>query len=98
MKARGPLRSFRTACPSFGGQALTVTFRLKQGARVRVDLLQGHEGRAQGADASARARRPAPTRCKIKPKGLKAGNYTLRLRATRAGRTTTLKLPVTRTR
>ena len=35
---------------------------------------------------------------KVAPKGLKAGSYTLRLRATRAGKTTTLKLPVTRTR
>ena len=34
----------------------------------------------------------------MNPQGLKAGTYTLRLRATRAGRTSTFKLRVTRTR
>jgi hypothetical protein len=97
VKVRGPLRSFRTACPSFGARALTVTFRLKKGARVRVDLLKG--AKVVRKVLTVRSRKAARTyTLKIKPKGLKAGNYTLRLRATRAGRTTTLKLPVTRTR
>ena len=97
MKVRGPLSSFRTPCPSFGAKTLTVTSRLKRGARVRVDLLRG--SKVVKRVLKLRARRAKHTyTLRLKPKGLKAGSYTLRLRATRAGRTTTLKLPVTRTR
>ena len=97
VKVRGPLRSFRTACPSFGASKLTVTFRLKKGARVRVDLLRGTK--VVKRVLKLRTRKASRTyTLKLAPKGIKAGNYTLRLRATRAGRTTTLKLPVTRTR
>ena len=95
VKVRGPLRSFRTACPSFGAKKLVVTFRLKKGARVRVDLLRG--SKVAKRVLSLRTRKASRTyTLKIAPKGLKAGKYTLRLRATRAGKTTTLKLPVTR--
>jgi hypothetical protein len=97
VKVRGPLRSFGTACPSFGAKPLTVTFRLKQGAKVRVDLLKG--SKVVRKVLTARSRKASRTyTLKIKPQGLKAGTYTLRLRATRAGKTTTFKLPVTRTR
>jgi M6 family metalloprotease-like protein len=96
VKARGSLRSFRTVCPSFGAKPLTVTFRLKKGARVRVDLLKG--AKAVRKILKLRTLKAGRTyTLKLKPNGLKAGNYTLRLRATRAGKTTTLKLPVTRT-
>jgi M6 family metalloprotease-like protein len=97
VKLRGPLRSFRTACPSFGAKPLTVTFRLTTGAKVRVDLLKG--AKVVRNVLTLRSRKAARTyTLRIKPNGLKAGTYTLRLRATRAGKTTTLKLPVTRTR
>jgi len=97
VKVRGPLSSFRTACPSFGARTLTVTFRLKKGARVRVDLLRGSKVVKRVLKLRARKAKHTYT-LRLKPKGLKAGSYTLRLRATRAGKTTTLKLPVTRTR
>jgi hypothetical protein len=62
-----------------------------------VDLLKGST--VVRKVLTVRSRKAARTyTLMIKPTGLKAGNYTLRLRATRAGRTTTLKLPVTRTR
>ena len=97
VKVRGPLRSFRTACPAFGAKTLAVTFRLKRGARVRVDLLGAPRSCARVL--TARSRKASRTyTLRIRPKGLKAGAYVLRLRATRAGRTTTLKLPVRRTR
>ena len=70
--------------PDVRRQALTLTFRLKKGARVRVDLMKGRKvvrrvlpPHAQGGAHLHAAR---------EPKGLKAGNYTLRLRATRGGR------------
>jgi immune inhibitor A len=97
VRARGPLRSFGTACPAFGTKPLTLTFRLKKDARVRVDVLRGNE--LVRRVLKLRSRRAARTyTLRIQPKGLAAGAYTVRLRATRAGRTTTLKLPVTRTR
>ena len=59
---------------------------------------QGLQGRAQGAHDPLPQGLAHLHAARSSPKGLKAGKYTLRLRATRAGRTTTLKLPVTRTR
>ena len=43
MTCARPISSFRTACPSFGAKALTLTFRLKQGARVRIDVVRGRK-------------------------------------------------------
>ena len=93
-KARGLLRSFRTACPTFT-KTLTVTFRLKKGARVRIDVLKGKKVVKHAL--KLRSRKAARTYT-VRISGLKPGKYTLRLRASRSGRTTTLKLPVTSAR
>jgi M6 family metalloprotease-like protein len=96
-KARGTLRWFRVACPTFGTKRLTVMFRLKRSARVRVDLMKGRK--IARRVLSTRTRKAARTyTLRVNPKGLKAGPYTLRLRATRGGRTSTFNLRVTRTR
>ncbi len=97
VRARGALRWFRTSCPTFGAKALTVKFRLKRGARVRVDLMKGRK--VTRRVLTTRTRKAARTyTLRVNPRGLKAGTYTLRLRATRAGRTSTFNLRVTRTR
>ena len=74
-----------------------MTFRLKSGARVRVDLMKGRK--VMRRVLSTRTRKAARTyTLRVNPRGLKAGTYTLRLRATRGGRTSTFNLRVTRTR
>jgi hypothetical protein len=93
VKVRSPLRSFRTGCPAFGPKALKATFRLKKAARVRVDLLKGSKIVRRVLKPRVRRARHTYT-VRVSAKHLKAGRYTLRLRATRAHRTRTFKLPV----
>ncbi len=97
VKVRAPLSSFRTTCPSFGAKSLAFSYRLKKSARVRVDLYKGSKLVKRVAKLHLRKAKHTYS-LKLAGKGLKAGDYTLRLRALRAGKTVTLKLPVTRTR
>jgi M6 family metalloprotease-like protein len=94
----GLLSRARTACPSFGAhKALTVTFRLRHRARVRVDLLRG--GKVVRHVLRLRTRRAAHTyTVRISGKGLRPGRYVVRLRATRGHGTSVLRLAATRRR
>lgn len=64
---------------------------------MRVDLYKGSKLVKRVARAHLRKARHTYT-LKLSGSKLKPGSYTLRLRAVRAGKTVTLKLPVTRTR
>jgi hypothetical protein len=62
-----------------------------------VDLVRGGKVVRKVLKASTRKASRTYT-LTIRPKGLRTGNYTLRMRATRGGKTSTFTLRVTRTR
>ncbi len=82
----------------FGPRALVVTYRLKRAARVRIDLLRGGKVVRHLVRAS-RKRAGRTYTLRVSPRGLAAGEYTVRLRARvhhahAAGDTATVKRAV----
>jgi Type I phosphodiesterase / nucleotide pyrophosphatase len=90
----GTVAAFSLGRPVFGGRgdrALSVSYRLGADASVRVELLRGARVvRRIGTLENRRA--GATTRVRIPSAGLRAGEYRVRLRVTRAGRTTSTTL------
>ena len=90
--------SFKLEAPVFGGRAnraLGVSYRLAGAGRVTVDLLRGRRVVRTLSRASTRTARRT-FRLRVGAEKLRRGDYRVRLRVTRGGRTTTTALTARR--
>jgi immune inhibitor A len=92
----GPIRAFKLESPVFGGRTrpLRVSFRLARDSRAVVELMRGSRVVKRVSDRRRQGLRTY--RLRISARGVARGEYRVRLRATRAGKTTTARLAAKR--
>jgi len=91
------IQTFKLERPVFGGRqnrALGVSFRLRQEARVTVEVLRG--GRVVRRLVSGTRQGGLTQRLRLPSERLRRGDYQVRLRATAGGRTETARLTARR--
>ena len=84
----GLLRSYKLERAAFGGSTkrpLRAAFRLTRASTVRIQVLRGDEGRQDAREVEAASRPTARTARRLTAKGLRKGDYKVRITVRRAG-------------